>query len=170
MLPVRHWLSRAVFFIRQSRKEGTKAWTLFETLVVVAALGTLLAVGVPIYTNILLKARIVAAITDIAAVSRDIEDYLDENGTIPETLDEIRPNFRDPWGRPYEYLPILGKNKSEIADMWRKDRFQVPLNSDFDLYSKGKDGDSDGPLTASESYDDIVRANNGDYIGLASKY
>lgn len=170
MFPTRHWLSKAVFFIRQSRKECTKAWTLFETLVVVAALGTLLAVGVPIYTNVLLKARIIAAITDIAAVSRDIEDYLDENGTLPQSLDEIKPNFQDPWGRPYEYLAILGKNKTEIEGKWRKDRFQVPLNSDFDLYSKGKDGASGAPLTDSKSYDDIVRANNGDYIGLASKY
>lgn len=30
----------------------------------------------------------------------------------------------------------------------RKDRFLVPINSDFDLYSMGKDGQSVGPLTA----------------------
>ena len=34
----------------------------------------------------------------------------------------------------------------------------------------GKDGASLGPLTAKESRDDIVRANDGRFIGLASEY
>ena len=38
----------------------------------------------------------------------------------------------------------------------------------FDLYSKGKDGASVSPLTAKMSRDDIVRAYNGKYIGLAA--
>ena len=167
---VHFWLSKAVSFIRKSREGYSKAFTIFEAVIVLAALGTLMAVSIPIYTNILYKARIVTAITDIAAVSRDLEDYLEESGTLPENLDDIRPNFRDPWGRPYEYLPVLGKTKQEVEGKWRKDRFQVPLNTDFDLYSKGKDGDSNAPLTVPVSYDDVVRANNGDYIGLASKY
>jgi len=52
----------------------------------------------------------------------------------------------------------------------RKDRFLVPLNSDYDLYSAGKDGESRPPLSAQMSQDDIVRANDGAYIGLASQY
>ena len=52
----------------------------------------------------------------------------------------------------------------------RKDRFLVPLNSDYDLYSAGKDGKSRPPLSAQMSQDDIVRANDGAYIGLASQY
>jgi general secretion pathway protein G len=46
----------------------------------------------------------------------------------------------------------------------------VPLNSDYDLYSSGPDGESRSPLTAAPSRDDIVRANNGGYIGLAGEY
>ena len=170
MLASPHWLSKAVSFIRKSREGYSKAFTIFEAVIVLAVLGTLLAVAIPIYTNVLYKARIVTAITDIAEVSRELEEYLEDNGTLPETLDEIRTNFKDPWGREYEYLGILGKKKSEVQGKWRKDRFQVPLNGDFDLYSKGKDGNSAPPLTAATSYDDIVRANNGDYIGLGSKY
>ena len=34
----------------------------------------------------------------------------------------------------------------------------------------GKDGASIGPLTAKASLDDIVRANNGQFIGLAADY
>ena len=52
----------------------------------------------------------------------------------------------------------------------RKDRFLVPINSDFDLYSMGKDGQSVSPLTAQKSHDDIIRANDGGYYGLASNF
>ena len=46
----------------------------------------------------------------------------------------------------------------------------VPVNSDYDLYSMGADGDSQTPFTAEASQDDIVRCGNGSYIGLVSNY
>jgi general secretion pathway protein G len=52
----------------------------------------------------------------------------------------------------------------------RKDRNTHPINTDFDLYSKGRDGKTNYPLTAEASQDDIIRANNGGYLGLASHY
>ena len=51
-----------------------------------------------------------------------------------------------------------------------KDKSLHPLNSDYDLYSMGKDGASTGPLTAKASRDDVVRANDGRFIGLAKDY
>lgn len=52
----------------------------------------------------------------------------------------------------------------------RKDHALVPVNTDFDLYSKGKDGKSQSPFTAKASKDDIVRANNGGFFGLVANY
>jgi general secretion pathway protein G len=52
----------------------------------------------------------------------------------------------------------------------RKDRNLVPINSRYDLYSMGADGRSVPPLTAQESRDDIIRANDGGYVGLAAGY
>jgi len=52
----------------------------------------------------------------------------------------------------------------------RKDRFLVPINSDYDLYSKGKDGQSNAPLTVPVSHDDIIRAANGAYVGVAANF
>lgn len=49
----------------------------------------------------------------------------------------------------------------------RKDRFLHPINSDYDLYSMGKDGESMEPLTAQKSHDDVIRANDGGFVGLA---
>jgi general secretion pathway protein G len=52
----------------------------------------------------------------------------------------------------------------------RLDRFAVALNADYDLYSLGGDGESAVSLTETASRDDVVRADNGGYIGLASEY
>ena len=148
-----------------------KALTLIEMLLAVAIIGTLVAVGVPIYSNALNKARINQAISKIALMGQRIDDFLIDNGRIPNNLSEIgEPNPLDPWGNPYQYTPILGRDKTELEAKLRKDRFLIPLNNDYDLYSIGKDGMSVAPLTAEESWDDIVRANNGGYVGVAYKY
>jgi general secretion pathway protein G len=72
----------------------------------------------------------------------------------------------DPWGAPYVYLNLDGVP----IGLMRKDQALVPINSDYDLYSKGPDGASVAPLTAMASRDDIVRGNNGAFIGVAADY
>ena len=140
--------------------------TLIELLIVVAMIGTLAAIGIPVYGNAIEKARVTKAIADIRALSTEIGEYQLFNGSLPLSLADIgRANFLDPYGNPYEYL-----NFSAGLGQARKDRFLVPLNSDYDLYSKGQDGESVSPLTAAKSRDDIIRANDGGYIGLASEY
>lgn len=52
----------------------------------------------------------------------------------------------------------------------RKDRFLVPINSDYDLYSMGPDGQTNEPLNVPVSRDDIVRASNGAYVGVAENF
>jgi general secretion pathway protein G len=152
-----------------------KAFTLIEVLLIVTIIGTLLALLVPSYTNLLEKSRVNRAIKDIVTISRELDEFLTDNGTLPDTLQDIiqnsKPlNLTDPWGNPYEYLPIFGRRKQEVQGKWRKDRFLVPINSDFDLYSIGKDEESSAPLTARASWDDIIRANDGGFYGLAHKY
>ena len=152
-----------------------KAFTLIEVLLVVAIIGTLLALLVPGYTNLLEKSRTNRAIADIVRISRELDDFLMDNGNLPETLNDLiqqsKPlNLIDPWGNLYAYLVILGKKKNEIQGKWRKDRFMVPINSDYDLYSMGKDEISIAPLTAQASWDDIIRASDGGFIGLAHKF
>jgi general secretion pathway protein G len=152
-----------------------KAFTLIEVVLIVAIIGTLSALLIPSYTNLLEKARINQAIKDIVKISRELDDFLIDNGTIPETLDEFIQDSKpldliDPWGNQYEYLAIFGKRKQDVQGEWRKDRFMVPVNSDYDLYSMGEDEDSQAAFTAQASRDDVVRANDGNFFGLAIKY
>ncbi len=66
--------------------------------------------------------------------------------------------------------PPGGGGGGPPAGQARKDRFLVPINSDYDLYSKGQDGESVAPLTAKKSQDDVVRANDGAFVGLAVNF
>jgi len=143
--------------------------TLVELLVVVAMVGTLMAIGVPAYNNYIDKAKNSQAIEDIRFIEAAIKMYRTEKGTFPETLDLVRSaGLLDPWENPYQYLRILPPTPP--IGKQRKDHNNVPVNSDFDLYSMGKDGDSQPPFTAGKSRDDIVRANDGTYVGLALDY
>ncbi len=145
--------------------------TLLELLAVVAVLGTLLCIAIPAFSQMLDKARVARAVSDLAEIGNRLDRIYLDTGDFPESLEGIEKiNLDDPWGRPYQYLKIRGKAKNEIKAKWRKDRFLVPLNSDYDLYSMGKDGRSACPITADASYDDVLRANNGAFFGLASKY
>lgn len=153
------------------RKRYYKAFTLIELLLVTLILGTLAAIGIPMYQNYLEKNNTDRSIVDIREIESKIVAYQVERGAPPNNLGQVGLAGRqDPWGRPYEYLRILGLSKQDVEGKWRKDRFNIPINSDFDLYSKGHDGNSQAPLTAAVSRDDIVRANNGAFVGLGSDY
>jgi general secretion pathway protein G len=143
-------------------------FSLIELLIVVGLIATLAAIGIPGYVNTLERARITRAIGDIRGLETDLRVYQVLNGAVPALLSDARPTpTRDPWGHDYVYTDLTslkGKGKA------RKDRFLNPLNHDFDLYSLGKDGKSSTPLTAKASRDDVVRANDGAFIGLAAEY
>lgn len=145
-----------------------RGFTLFELMLGVAIIAILASVATPIYLTYINKAKIGAAIADITSISEAIEVDRLYTETLPLDLSAV-PGIPliDPWGNPYRYLnfeTVKGKGKM------RKDRFLVPINSDYDLYSMGEDGKSVTPLTAKSSRDDIVRANDGGYVGLVSQY
>jgi general secretion pathway protein G len=89
---------------------------------------------------------------------------------LPNSLADIgKGDLKDPWGNPYEYLKFDLSGGGDPPGA-RKDRNLHPLNSYFDLYSKGPDGGSSLPLTAGASRDDIIVANDGKYVGIAQGY
>lgn len=52
----------------------------------------------------------------------------------------------------------------------RRDRYMFPLNTDYDLFSLGPDHETAASLGESVGMDDVIRANNGGFFGLASNY
>ena len=153
------------------RPLSPRGLTLIELLLVTAIVGILAAIVVPMSRGQIEKARLSEAIVGVREIELKITSFMALNGAPPDTLDQVGMAGKlDPWGNPYQYLRILGVPPNEVRGQWRKDRFLVPINSDFDLYSEGADGTSTPPITARASRDDIIRAGEGNYIGLASDY
>jgi general secretion pathway protein G len=143
---------------------------LLELIVVMVIAALMIALAVPAYNEFVSRAKVSRAIGEIAALSVEIDRFsVNNNDRFPTTLAELPMNVpRDPWGNEYQYLNIRSSGSGK--DSIRKDGKLNPLNSDFDLFSAGNDGDFAGPLSAMKSRDDIVRANNGAFIGLAEDY
>lgn len=145
-------------------------YTLPDLMITLVVASLMAALAIPAYGTYVERAKISRAIGDVSSLSLAIETFeLNNNGALPLSLNQLSIDVpADPWGRPYVYLNIrtVGPGKGGL----RKDGKLNPLNTDFDLYSMGKDGDSKGPLNAKASRDDIVRANNGAFIGLGEDY
>ena len=151
----------------KSISRQSKAFTLIEVMIAITILGVLAAITIPIYNAYKIKLNNAIAVTDIVNIQVAIESYYQAKDTYPNSLTDVNMNLLlDPWGLPYEYLNLAG---APIGFM-RKDQALVPINSDYDLYSKGQDGITFMPLTAPQSRDDVIRANNGSFVGLAADY
>lgn len=152
------------------RAERVIGFGLLELIVTLVIVSLLLALSVPSYNGFVDRARIATAIGDIRDLSVAIDEFsLANDDQFPATLAELPTEIPlDPWGNEYQYLNIRAAGPGNGA-------FRIygklnPLNSDFDLFSTGEDGDSGEPLSAKKSRDDIVRANNGAFVGLAEDY
>ncbi len=164
-------------------------FSLLELMITLAIGVVSVSIAVPTYQEYLNKADVLLAEADIRKMEEEITDFFFDRSSYPESLEDIGlQDMRDPWGNPYEYLRIAagptsasksspgksgkkgGGGGSPGKGKLRKDKNLVPINTDYDLYSMGQDGRSVSPLTAKHSRDDIIRAGNGSFIGIAKNF
>lgn len=154
-MPMRAW----------KRRRGL---TLVELVVAIAVVGILVALAYASYAEHIERSRRTQAIADIGNIQLAIMRYESSRGELPNALTDIDPKgFTDPWRNAYYYTnltEIAGKGKA------RKDHKLNPINSDFDLFSAGKNGDFKPQVSQKESLDDIIRARDGAFIGLAADF
>ncbi len=166
------------------RNAGGGGFTLLELLTALAVIGVLSAIAIPTYKGYIEKMKINTTISDINFIQVCIELYHTETFQYPPTIADIVTclpnNGIDPWGNAYVYLNLIdevkltGKDKPKGADKGddkkRRDHHENPINTLYDLYSKGKDGLSKAQLDNKESVDDVVLAHDGAFIGLSSDF
>jgi general secretion pathway protein G len=153
--------------VQTNHRHRMAAFTLLELMVSIALLGVLAVIAVRAYGSYYEKVRIRTAEYDIAAMAVVITNYETDNQAYPASLADIGLSGKlDPWGNPYVYYNVAANGKGGA----RKDHALNPINSDFDLYSMGKDGVTKKQITQKNSLDDIIRARDGAFVGLASDF
>lgn len=154
---------------RHSRRRNTNAgFTLIELLIGAAIFTLLMALAVPSYQQYVERACINESLGELQEIDLALQRYYSEHFEFPATLAEAGLDERlDCWDQPYRYLKLQGLSGLGAN---RKDRSENPLNTDFDLYSVGADGQTQKSLRPKVSHDDLIRARNGAYFGLAEDY
>lgn len=143
-----------------------RGFSLTELMITAALVSLGCAMAVPAVTSYVDHARINRAVSDIGSASIRLYKWRSKNGGFPDSLAQAGIAMpTDPWGRPYVYKG----SGTESGKSDREDAPQHRANSDFDLYSLGADGVTATLFNEDVSKDDVVRAKNGAYIGLAAE-
>ena len=152
-----------------ARIRAAAGLTLIEIIMALAILGIVAALAIPVYRGYVAEAMVSTAIEDIRQMELVLNDAYLENAP-PATLAAAGINMTDPWGNPYQYLWLRGNPDGSVNGNRRRDKSMNPVNSDYDLYSMGADGQTAKQFTAAKARDDVVRANDGDFVGLAGDH
>jgi general secretion pathway protein G len=142
--------------------------SLLELMLAVGLVAILSAIAVPTYTAYQDRAKVAQAVRDIGEIQQRIERFRTAQMRLPDDLSDVdSDDVRDPWGHAYVFYDY---DAGEVPDPSRRDRNLRPLNTDYDLYSKGKDGASNKLLSNSASDDDVIRALDGSFIGRGQDF
>ena len=163
--------ARRVASLRGVRPLGARArrgFTLLELMIAVAIVAILAVIASGQYTGYIDRMKVAQAKADIHEIDLAIQRFYSNSFTYPPDLAAVGYGGKlDPWERPYQYTELSGKGSKGKA---RKDHKLNPLNSDFDLFSAGKDGAFKTQVDHKLSRDDIIRARDGGFVDLAEKF
>lgn len=140
--------------------QSSRGFTLVELVLVMGLIGVLSTIAFAEFGTIKNRVRTARCIEEIRGLEKEIIAYATDKGTNPPDLDAVGWGTQlDPWGHIYEYHPV-GSRKNGPDN----------INTDFDLYSKGADGDTAVSIIVLVSDDDIIRANDGAFAGTAKDF
>jgi general secretion pathway protein G len=140
-----HWLLQ-----RQQRVQLVRGFTLLELLVVMVIIGLLAAYVGPKYFSQVGKSEIKMAQAQIDALEKALHQYRLDVGSYPSSEQGLAALMASPGNEPRWQGPYL--SKTPPADPWRNPYvYKYPgENSEFDLFSLGRDGQPGGEGDAAD--------------------
>ncbi len=165
-----------------------KGVTLIELLIVMVILGIFLSFAIATFLNadvdcrkpdqrpsILARVYEAAAIAKLLKVDIKIKTFELNHNRYPDTIDELVGHGglgiteEDLWvdGSRMIFTPVW--NTTNMGKV-RKYKDIHPVNLNYDLYTLGRDGKTATPFTSQPGCDDIVVANDGQYVGYAYRF
>ncbi len=145
--------------------------TILEVLVAMAGTATILAIALPVLEGAQEDLRRHEAVTDLQVIQFQVTKFELKYGTIPANIAALDLNedvATDPWGAPYHYLNYEYAVSPDFVP--REDQFLKPVNTAYDIFSQGPNLDHHKNLSNWRSKDDIVRASDGEFIGVADEF
>ena len=131
------------------RTRRMRGFTLMELMLTVGLIGVLMGIAVLSYQSYRERMRENQAVREIAAMSADIQRFALDRRAFPRRWPTSARPGASTLGRPHVYN-VDGERQGRRA----RDHKLNPLNTDFDLYSLGKDGKSKPQITQKDSVDD----------------
>jgi general secretion pathway protein G len=141
-------------------------FTLAESLIAMALLAFGADAIVGGISGQLERTRIERAKQEIGQIESAIEGYRSRHHELPGSLTDLGSAAPlDPWGHLYEYV-----NFDASGTVGQRNYDGLPVNSEYDLYSRGPDGRTDADLWSETARDDVVRARDGSFVGSGADF